>query len=94
MADLVINRLVEGTMVAGSGALLVGTVVAFDDGIRGHFTGLVSGGFAGEMTVAGELIQRSVRVATDAVGFQGSFDSPMVLFAIAALVLLGFMLKL
>jgi hypothetical protein len=93
MSELTINRLFERMMVAGSGCVLVAIVAAFDENARGHISGVLTGQAVSELSGLGARLQHAIHTVTETVGIQ-NIDSTMGMFAVAALVLLVFMLNL
>jgi hypothetical protein len=86
-------KLVERVMVTGSGFALVGTIAAFDDTVRGRLVGVFTGQALSELSGANAQVQRVVRIVTEAVGYSGTEDASLLYFAVAAVVLLGCMLR-
>lgn len=93
MSELTINRIFERMMVAGTGCVLVTIVAAFDESTRGHISGVLTGQAVTELSGLGARLQHAIQTVSQAVGVQ-NMDSTMVMFAVAALVLLVFMLNL
>ena len=93
MSTLAINRIFEKMMVAGSGCVLVAIVAMFDENARGHIGGVLSGQAAMEFSGLGVRLQHAIHTASQTVGLE-NVNSTMGMFAVAALVLLVFMLSL
>jgi hypothetical protein len=93
MSDLAINRIFEKMMVAGSGCVLVAIVAMFDENARGHISGVLTGQGAIELSGFGARLQHAIHTASQTVGIE-NMDSTMGMFAVAAVVLLVFMLNL
>ena len=93
MTDLTINRIFERMIVAGSGCVLVTIIAAFDENARGHISGMLTGQATTELSGLGARLQHAIHTASQTVGVE-NIDSTMGMFAVAALVLLVFMLNL
>lgn len=93
VTDLTINRLFEKMMVAASGCVLVGVVAMFDENARGHISGVLTGQATTELSGLGARLQHAIHTASQTVGVE-NMNSTMGLFAVAALVLLVFMLNM
>ncbi len=93
MSELAINRIFEKMMVAGSGCVLVAIVAMFDENARGHISGVLTGQAVTELSGLGARLQHAIHTASQTVGFE-NIDSTMGMFAVAAVVLLVFMLNL
>jgi hypothetical protein len=93
VSDLTINRIFEKMMVAASGCVLVAIVAMFDENARGHISGVLSGQGVSELSGLGARLQHAIHTASQMVGFE-NIDSTMGMFAVAAVVLLVFMLNL
>jgi hypothetical protein len=93
VSDLTINRIFEKMMVAGSGCVLVAIVAMFDENARGHISGVLTGQATTELSGLGVRLQHAIHTVSQTVGFE-NIDSTMGMFAVAALVLLVFMLNL
>ena len=91
MTNLNINRVTERIIVAGSGFLLIGAIAAIDEDVRGRLVNFATSGGSTELSVAGASLRRLVSHVTEAVGSHGAEHSLLVVFAIAALILLMLM---
>ena len=81
------------TATAGVTAVIVG-LAAMDDRVRDQLAHLFSGREAsGEIVTAGAYLQTFVTVVIQAVRDQSIEHAPLVIFALAALVLVLFMLR-
>ena len=93
MSELTVNRIFEKMMVAGSGCVLVAIIAAFDENARGHISGVLTGQAMPELSGLGMRLQHAIHTASQTVGIE-NMDSTMGMFAVAAVVLLVFMLNL
>lgn len=93
MTELRLNRFGERVMIAGSGCAVLGGVVAFDETVRGRLDGMLHGNAFSELTTAGQSLHRVIRTTSEAAGYHGTQDTPLLIFTVAAVVLLGLMLK-
>jgi hypothetical protein len=94
MSELTINRIFERMMLAASGCVLVAMVAIFDENARKHVTGIFSGSAMVEAGFVGDRLQQAMHTVSQTVGYQGHMDSPLMMFAGAALVLFIFMFRL
>lgn len=92
MTDSTIANMAERVMVAGCGCVLVAGVAALDDTVRRRVVGVFTGEAMSELSMAGSSVHRLVRTATEALGY-GSEGASLLYFAVAAVVILGLMLR-
>ena len=93
MAALTRHRLSEGILsLGGVGALLVGMSMV-DDTFRGGVAGVLTGGPSNALALTNVRLQRVARLVMETVGDQGNERLPLVLFSLAAIALLAFMLR-
>ena len=78
----------ERGMATASGALLLGVVAAVDERVRGRVFGVLSGDISPEVSAISTQLRRAARFASET---GGSEEMTLVLFIVAAMVLLGFM---
>ena len=93
MAESTVNRFGERMMIGGSGCVLLAGIVALDDTVRERVGGMFQGNAVQELTTAGLSLQRIFRTTSEAVGYHGTQDATLVIFSVAAVVLLGLMLR-
>jgi hypothetical protein len=78
--------------VGGVLAVLIG-IVAIDDDVREEVVQLLRGGTPAEVTTAGYYVRSLPAIAISAVRDQSLEHAPLVIFAVAATVLVIFMLR-
>ena len=94
MTELRLGRISERVMVAGSGCILVGVVAAADGNVRRSVVNVLSGEVSGEFSMMTSKLNRLGQFLIETVGFQGSENGLLIVFALAALGLLTFMLRM
>jgi hypothetical protein len=92
MTDSTMANVAERVMVAGCGCVLVAGVAALDETVRRRVVGMFTGEALSELSFAGTSLHRLVRTATESLGY-GSEGASLLYFAIAAVVILGLMLR-
>ncbi len=84
----------EGALSAAGAVALVGALVAVDDRVRQHVLALADGRRgAAELSGFGDRLQDLASIALVAVREQTLDHAPLVVFALAAIVLVMFMLR-
>jgi hypothetical protein len=88
------EQFMERAVTAGSGCVLLGGVAVMSEDVRRSLTNVLVGDTATELASVTAPIHRLVNLATDTVGYQASEHGLMTFFAVAALGLLIFMLRI
>ena len=88
------RRPVAGGLLAVSGLLaLVAGLAAIDSRVREELTRLAAGGLPSEVATASLRGQELLAIVMQAVKDQSAEHAPLVIFSIAAMVLVVFMLR-
>lgn len=93
MTGFTIERLFERLMVAASGCLLIGAAAVLDDRVRDRATGVFAGTAMSELAAGRHQVERALQYATSTIGYQSSVNGTLLIFVIAAAVLLVVMLR-
>jgi hypothetical protein len=87
------HRLVDGTVAATSACVLFAGMAAMNDDVRGHIVNVLNGDHSGQLSMLGlranTLAGPLVKMAVDS----WSAHTPLVVFGLASIVLVAFMLR-
>jgi hypothetical protein len=86
------HRLVDGTVAATSACALVAGLAVVNDDVRGHIVNVVNGDPSGQLSMLGlraDLARPLVKMVVDS----WSAHTPLVVFGLASIVLVAFMLR-
>jgi hypothetical protein len=83
----------EALMSLGALALLLSALVLFDDRVRDQLSFRISNHPSAQLTAAGEQVRNMTEVIIDAIRDQSIQHAPMLIFVLAAVVLVLFMLR-
>jgi hypothetical protein len=87
MTGFSVDRLMERVVVAASAFALLGAAAVLDDRVRDRATGVFAGTAMSELSMARDLVARSMQQAANTVGYQSS-ENGMLLFFVVATVFL------
>jgi hypothetical protein len=93
MTGFSVDRLVERLVVVASAFALLGAAAVLDDRVRDRATGVFAGTAMSELTMARDLVGRSLQQAADTVGYQSNENGTLLFFAVATVFLFIVMLR-